>query len=48
MVRGDVAVTHVRDPDNPSDFLTKFVKGDKYKASDEWACNYRNEVPWKG
>ena len=43
--RGAVEVGHVRDEENPSDFLTKFLKKDKVRRSLEFATNARNFVP---
>jgi len=44
VARGNVEVGHVRDEENPSDFLTKFIKKDKVKRSLEFATNARNYV----
>jgi hypothetical protein len=41
---GHVSLGHVRDEENPADFLTKFVSGRKLEASLEFATNSRNVV----
>ena len=42
---GEVHIGWVADEQNPSDFLTKFVKHDKYDRSIEYTKNRRNRVP---
>ena len=40
--KGEVTIEHVRDEDNPSDFLTKWLPAKKFKLSMEYATNARN------
>ena len=42
--QGAVEIGHVRDTENPSDFLTKFVSKDKVAASIKFATNHGNAV----
>ena len=35
--RGECEIGHVPDPENPADFMTKFVPKDKYRASVRYA-----------
>ena len=44
MKQGAVEIGHVRDTENPSDFLTKFVSKDKVAASIKFATNHGNAV----
>ena len=44
LAQGEVEVGHVPDEENPSDFLTKWVKKDKIGASLQYLCNTRNAV----
>ena len=37
VARGECELSHVPDPGNAADFLTKFVDKSKYKASQRWA-----------
>ena len=37
-------IGHVRDTENPSDFLTKFVSKEKVAASVKFATNHPNAV----
>ena len=41
---GDVEVGHVRDVDNPADFMTKMVPKEKIERSLDYATNRRNAV----
>ena len=41
---GETRVGHVPDPENPSDWLTKFVSKDKQDMSMRFATNYHNRV----
>lgn len=41
---GAVEIGHVRDPENPSDWLTKWVPREKMIKSNEFATNRRNAV----
>jgi hypothetical protein len=43
--RGEVELGHVPDPENPSDFMTKWVSRDKLERSLEFCLNTRNAVP---
>jgi hypothetical protein len=40
-----VELGHVPDPENPSDFMTKWVSRDKLERSLEICLNTRNAVP---
>ena len=42
--QGAVQIGHVRDTENPSDFLTKFVSKEKVAASVKFATNHPNAV----
>ena len=42
--QGHVVVRHVRDVDNPADFLTKWLSEPKFKASLEYAINASEAV----
>ena len=42
--QGAVEIGHVRDTENPSDFLTKFVSKEKVAASIKFATNHGNAV----
>ena len=42
--QGAVQIGHVRDTENPSDFLTKFVSKEKVAASIKFATNHPNAV----
>ena len=46
--RGEVEIGHVPDPQNPSDFLTKWVGKDKYRRSLAFATNAANRVDKNG
>ena len=39
MRRDEIAVGHVRDAENPADFLTKWTNADKFKRSLNYATN---------
>ena len=39
---GDVTIEHVRDEDNPSDFLTKWLPAKIFRLSMEYATSARN------
>lgn len=41
---GEVEIGHVRDEENPADFLTKFVGKDKARESRAYATNSKNAV----
>ena len=41
---GECKIGHVRDEENPSDFMTKYVKKDKFEKSLEYATNTLNRV----
>ena len=41
---GECEIGHVRDAENPSDFMTKFVPTAKFEASNEYATNAKNAV----
>ena len=45
---GECVVGHVPDVENPSDFLTKWVSGEKARVSLEFATNKRNVVTASG
>ena len=47
VARGHVIVGHVPDPQNPADYLTKFVGKAKVELSNEYATNSRNAAPPK-
>ena len=38
-------IGYVADPQNPADYLTKFLDREKVKWSDAYATNSRNAVP---
>ena len=40
----EVELGFVRDPENPADFLTKWIGAAKFAASNEYATNKRNAV----
>ena len=42
--RGEVELGYVPDPENPTDFMTKWVSAAKLEASLEYLCNTRNAV----
>ena len=42
--RGTVDIGHVRDEENPADFMTKYVPKAKYEASYKYATNAHNSV----
>ena len=42
--RGEVELGFVPDPENPTDFMTKWVSAAKLEASLEYLCNTRNAV----
>ena len=42
--RGECRVGHVKDPENPADFLGKFVDKDKYRRSVDFITNRANAV----
>ena len=42
---GTCTIGHVRDVENPADFLTKWLKKDKYEASIKFATNSGAAVP---
>ena len=42
--RGEVEIGHVPDPENPSDFLTKWVGQVKFERSLAFATNSANRV----
>ena len=41
-------IGHVRDEENPADFMTKYVKKDKFDKSLEYATNARNRPKHTG
>ena len=41
---GECEIGHVRDAENPSDFMTKFVPTAKFETSNEYATNAKNAV----
>ena len=41
---GDVTIGHVADPENPADFMTKWVPAKKAETSIDYATNRRNAV----
>ena len=41
----DIAVKHVKDSQNPADFLTKWVSADKFQTSLAYATNSTAFVP---
>ena len=52
---GEVVLKHIPDKQNPADFLTKWVPGDKFKMSVDyltnsraWDGNITNRKNWKG
>ena len=42
---GSIAVGHIPDAQNPSDFLTKWVNKSKFKKSNDYLTNSRAFVP---
>jgi hypothetical protein len=46
VAQGKVVLAHVPDPQNPADYLTKFVGREKVRWSNEFATNARNAVPY--
>ena len=44
---GECKIGHVRDEENPSDFMTKYVKKEKFEKSLEYATNTLNRVELK-
>ena len=43
--RRSVRIGYVPDPQNPADYLTKFLDREKVRWSDAYATNTRNAVP---
>ena len=41
---GECEIGHVRDEENPTDFMTKFVSKAKFAVSHEFATNAKNAV----
>ena len=42
--RGEVIIGHIRDVENPADFMTKFVPKEKIEKSLEYLTNKKNVV----
>ena len=46
--QGRVKIAYVPDPQNPADYLTKFLDKEKVRSSNAYATNSRNAVPRQG